>query len=520
MAVFEHGRVKFHIFNYSPGVTNLYIGSPKMKSFRILILFICFTCTTLSARPVDLNEAEIVAETRIELDNRTEAFAVAGYLALEGGNGDLLLAHVFELDPVGYVIVPADNTLPPVIAYSYTDNCICDGDESSILLDMVRMDIDLRLSAQDEVSPNLVQANRVLWDEYISGRIALPDRQFQQWPEAGSTPTGGWLNENWAQGAPYNAYCPVDLIAGSRSVAGCPAVAMASILNFAEETNGTRFDETDDYYHNYHEFYWIDDDHAAHDFPSWSELNVLMDSLESHYSSQHITLDDKAALVYACGAACKQVYTASVSGTFGVNQAYNAYLRFDFTGCSLLYASSDSLYDRLSENMMNAIPAHLAVVDAASQYGHNLVIDGYNTDDFYHLNFGWSGSTNGWYQFPLSGMPYSMNIIEGIILDIGDGPQSVEGDTPYDGEQVLILSRPANPVSGYLLIGISVMERCNVNVSVYSISGHLITTVADSEYGTGNFQLCWNTDDIPNGVYILAASGPWGLETARFTVLQ
>jgi len=371
--------------------------------------------------------------------------------------------------------------------------------------------------------PELLQIHRTWWEEYSSGDyVLLSDNLTAQWPPAGTTPTEGWLWENWTQGAPYNGYCPMDLIAGSRSVAGCPAIAMGSILHCGETTNGTQFNDTDDYYHNYNEYYWIDDDYVAHDFPSWPELNVYLDSLESRYlNHEAISNTDKAALIYASGAACKQVYTASVSGTFGVDQAYDAYLKFGFADCSLLDASSDSLYEKLSANMMSAMPAHLAIVDAEpATVGHNLVIDGYNTDEFYHLNFGWGGTYNGWYQFPLSGMPYGMNVIEGVILDIGEGQQSIETEALQGEIPVLSLSCQANPVSDYLLINLDVLQRCEVNVSVYSISGHLLKTVADREFYPGSSQLDWIPGNIGNGVFILVASGSWGVETARFTILD
>jgi hypothetical protein len=90
---------------------------------------------------------------------------------------------------------------------------------------------------------------------------------------------------------------------------------------------------------------------------------------------------------------------------------------------------------------MDALPAHFAVVNQDWTVGHNLVIDGYNTDDFYHLNFGWSGACNGWYTIPDDDMPYQLTVIEGIILDImkpdtglshlsGDGTLSWTNVTP------------------------------------------------------------------------------------------
>jgi len=493
---------------------------------RVSIVSMCFFASLLgilNAMPVDRFEAESVAEARLTRDSQNMYFTIVSCITLESGQDQPPLAYVFELNPVGYVITSADNELPPVIAYSYTDDCTIEEEERSILLDMVRKDIELRLSSLNDAPQELLQVHRTWWEEYSSGDyVLLSDHLTEQWPPEGSTPTGGWLMENWSQGTPFNNYCPMDLIAGSRSVAGCPAVAMASILNFEENINDTQFSDDDDYYHNYHEFYWIDDDHVAHDFPSWPELNVYLDTLENHYLNQElITNSDKAALVYACGAACKQVYTASVSGTFGVNQAYDAYLKFNFIDCDLLNASSDSLYERLSENMIGAMPAHLAVVDAEPPTcGHNLIIDGYNTDEFYHLNFGWGGAYNGWYQFPLSGMPYSLNIIEGIILDIGEGLLSIEGETVQDEIPVLFLSCPANPVSDYLAIDLEVVQRCKANISVYSISGHLLKTVADREFYPGSCRLGWVPGNSGNGVYILVASGPWGIETARFTILD
>ncbi|MCK4806826.1 MAG: C10 family peptidase [Candidatus Aegiribacteria sp.] len=494
-----------------------------MKLSIVFMSIFAFFLGILNAMPVDQFEAESIAKARLTRDYRNFSFTIVSCTALENGQDQPPLAYVFELNPAGYIVTAADNELPPVIAYSYTDKCMIEEEERSILLDMVRRDIELRMSFLDDASPELLLVHRTWWEEYASGDyVLLSDHLTEQWPPEGSTPTGGWLMENWTQGAPYNDYCPMDLIASSRSVAGCPAVAMASILNFGETTNGTQFSDSDDYYHNYHEYYWIDDDHVAHDFPSWPELNVYLDILESHYINHvAITNSDKAALVYACGAACKQVYTASVSGTFGVNQAYDAYIKFDFTDCSLLDASSDSLFEKLSDNMMNAMPAHLAVVDAEPPTcGHNLIIDGYNTDEFYHLNFGWGGAYNGWYQFPLSGMPYSLNIIEGIILDIGEGQLSVEGETSQDETSVLFLSCRANPVSDYLVINLEVVQRCSVNLSVYSISGHLLKTVTDREFYPGSCQLDWVPGNIGNGVYILAASGSWGVETVRFTILD
>jgi len=67
--------------------------------------------------------------------------------------------------------------------------------------------------------------------------------------------------------------------------------------------------------------------------------------------------------------------------------------------------------------MKDAQPAHLAVVNPPWTMGHNVVVDGYNTDEFYHINFGWGGTYNGWYHIP-DDIPYGLTVIEGLIVDI------------------------------------------------------------------------------------------------------
>jgi hypothetical protein len=211
----------------------------------------------------------------------------------------------------------------------------------------------------------------------------------------------------------------MDLVAGARSVAGCPAVAMAQIVNYHARLNGVHFDDADDYYPNLGgNQFWIDDGYLTRGFPPWPQLNTRLTTLFSNYFNGTTPTDmSKAALVYACGVAAHQVYSASVSGTYGVAQAFDAFQKFNCTTADLLDGNDPNLAARLSQNMMDAFPAHLAVVNAGWTIGHNLVVDGYNTDQFYHFNFGWGGSSNGWYQL-LSGMPYELNVIEGLILDI------------------------------------------------------------------------------------------------------
>lgn len=371
---------------------------------------------------IGINSATKIANTKLSRLGKSNDFSIGTSTEIYRDNGNVVLLYIFDLQPKGYIVLSADSDLPPVIAYSFTDNFWSDVSENNILLQILIADIELRLENIKNLPENIIESRNLLWNKFLDEENEnLINTDFEQWPPEGTTSTGGWLETKWHQNSPFKDFCPMD--GDKRSVAGCPAVAMAQILNYHKTTNNVAFNDSDDYYHSYGNRFWIDDDHEEYDFPSFPELNDYLDTLAYHYDNQLlITDEDKATLNFACGVAATQVYASGGSGTFGVDQAYDAYIRFGCDTVELLDESNTDLYERVSQNMKDAFPAHLAVVTPSWNAGHNLVIDGYNTDDYYHLNFGWGGTYNGWYLIPdeIIIPDYELTVIEGIIVDIMD----------------------------------------------------------------------------------------------------
>lgn len=241
---------------------------------------------------------------------------------------------------------------------------------------------------------------------------------------------GDWLlNSHWTQDYPYNSMCPIDPVTNSPSYAGCPAIAMGQIINYLGMTNGKRFDDNDDYHHGYAgRNYDIDDDWEELGFPSFPALNAILDEIdEAFQSGQSLTKDQEAAIVFACGTACTQVYTSSGSGTFQVEQAYEAFRRFGFDDCVLFKEPTDEMHALLQENLRDGYPAHLAVESPDLQSGHNVVVDGYReSDGKYHMNFGYGGAIDGWYSIPDPNFYYGLTKLEGIILNIIPKAKTIE----------------------------------------------------------------------------------------------
>ena len=231
----------------------------RLFSATLILLFFFVTMNSVRSQQVDMNTAEKAATNFLE--SKSTGFEIEEIeTIIDNGN---ILAFVFNLLPEGFVIVPADKSLRPVYAYSFSGKYDADDNAWKRILPILMLDI----SQRKHIDQALREKNNIEWQDILSG-IGLEGTR-EQWPPAGTTPTGGWLLTNWSQGSPYKDMCPVDLNTGTHSVAGCPAVAMAQILNYHKRINNTRFDDSDDYYHSYgsNNKYWIDDDFAAHDFP-------------------------------------------------------------------------------------------------------------------------------------------------------------------------------------------------------------------------------------------------------------
>jgi hypothetical protein len=380
----------------------------------ILALFMSIAAGASWAGRVAPEAAEEVA--RYFLESRSADHRIVARSELRGSDGAVHL-HVFELDPSGFILVTTDTELPPVLGYSLRNGFPPEGATLGRIASFVVADVELRLSQVPRLPAERRRARRNQWHRLEHGQHAKAAPTC--WPAAGTTATGGWVDTQWSQGPPYNDDCPMDSTTASRSVAGCPAVAMAQVLNDLRITHSTRFDDGDDYHHTYAgRDYWIDDDAAATGFPSFPILNASLSALDMLYASGQGADDEgAAALVFACGVAAQQVYTSSVSGTFGVDQAVQAYQRFGFGTIALLTDQDADLYPRMEQNLREGWPVHLAVVDEAGSSGHNVVVDGYCTDGTYHVNFGWGGPYDGWYVLP-DEMPYGLTIVEGAIVDI------------------------------------------------------------------------------------------------------
>ena len=329
----------------------------------------------------------------------------------------------------------------------------------------------------------------------------------------------GWaqqplLTTRWNQDYPYNQHCPADPLENNEhSYTGCPATAMGQILNYLQTTQGTRFDDGDDYYtgNYFGRQFHIDDDWETYDFPSFSQLNEMLDSADARFQrGEELDGSLMGAVVFACGVACKQVYSASDSygsGTFSVNQAFEAYQRFGFENCQMFCEADSAMYAILISNLQAGYPAHLAVENAAGTSGHNVVVDGYReSDGKFHINFGWGGYKDNWYKLPdPNGFSNGWTKIEGLIVNIIPSTPPIAVREASEPQPLEVYPNPATDI--LYLKGLSCEA---VGYTIFNVMGQKVKE--GSTLGT------IPVAELGKGIYLLQIEGKKQMRTTKFVV--
>ena len=404
-----------------------------MKKTIFIMGLILLISGILNSEPITIEDAVQVANSHLILKNMQNQYSFSTHSIIEDENGNIL-SYIFDLNPTGFIAISSDEDITPVIAYSFITTLVKDENEN-LLYYMIKKDMEFRLEIKSQFVSDKIAANNNLWKNYISGNIEeLKTKDFQQWPEQGSTSTSGWIETTWDQGYPYNMFCPLDPNTGGRCVVGCVATAMSMLIHYHEYVGNVSFNYSDDHYVTYGRHIDIDGDSEELDFPTFDELNIYLDTLKLHYQNNiPLTNQDKAALCFACGISVHMNYTSSGSGANTTNVAIQLLNKFGYDSSIWMESWEPLFYDSLSTNMINAKPAEISIYTSGYGNGHAINCDGYNTDNFYHLNFGWGSTspgviTSAWYSLP-EGMPVGYCIVGGAVLNVEGGirPLTVTG---------------------------------------------------------------------------------------------
>ncbi len=311
------------------------------------------------------------------------------------------LAYVVQRDAGGYVVVAGDDTISPIVAYSWSGSLLGQSAQDNPLLDMIEADMTGRLQAGATA-----QAGSA-WDAYLDQAPALLSAL-----SAVESPWGPWLIfPTFSQDAPYNNYVPLDLASGERDPVGCVATSMAQIAYYWNYPDSLSFGPADAYTTDTEGIH-VPTDSSEYGFATFDTLNAELASIDYDFSK-----DELAYLSLGAGIKAQMDYVIDGSGAYMSADLYLAGLGFGSAAWSTDWASVEG---EVVQNVKDGWPAQLQI---SGYYGvHSAVVDGYSDDGAFHVNLGWGGAGDAWYFLPsiVPSDPYlsPFSYIDGVIYDI------------------------------------------------------------------------------------------------------
>ena len=382
----------------------------------------------LMAGPRSFQQAKAIAEKQAALLGVTIDQKAMTKARKQGSKGEITLSqesyYVFpNADSKGFTIVSGDDRLPEIVGYSsqgsYDENNLPEGFVSFM-----------------KAYQNLYNKVNLGDAEALKNLAEIKAWRNKKNASAASTSAVAPLlgNIEWDQTSPYNNMCPkYDSV--HVAATGCVATAMAQVMAYYKYPKQLKAD-IPGYVNRWNgipmEIPTITREEGVYDWDN------MLPKYNKEANATQQQKDAVAKLMYHCGAAVQMNYgpesAAAVSATklakyFG----YDADLMMD------LSRSSFTL-DKWMQIIDTELAAGRPVLygGQASDGGHQFVCDGKDGEGLYHINWGWSGSQNGYFDLsllnPEKGGTGSGNSTEGYnrlcSMTIGIAPDNGVVDAP------------------------------------------------------------------------------------------
>ncbi len=343
-----------------------------------MFLLLLFFASRSAAKVVTLERAGEVAESfwngqltrsargvmRCAWDSRS-----LGLSTRSDGAGDALFYVFTPSSGNGFVFVSAEDQVMPILGYSFVD--AAPGTDN------------LPLGLQD-------------WMEGVAAQIAyVRDNNVENpaaarlWTRAAAGSVVVELETaKWDQSAPYNDQCPLD--DGVASAAGCVPVATAIVMRY-HRWPGYGTGKTESYTTSTKGIYVASRD-LSHLY-DWG--NMSMSYTSGSYTDMEA--DAVSTLIADIGAAFQVDYGSD--STSGSVQGNVLYAHFGYSASitnKQRTGYSDATWFQLLEGEIDASRPVLYEGHSGSD-GHQFVLDGYTDDDYFHVNWGWGGSYDGYF---------------------------------------------------------------------------------------------------------------------------
>lgn len=380
------------------------------------------------AGPRSFQQAKAIAEKQAALLGVTIDQKAMTKARKQGSKGEITLSqesyYVFpNANSKGFTIVSGDDRLPEIVGYSsqgsYDENNLPEGFVSFM-----------------KAYQNLCNKVNLGDAEALKNLAEIKAWRNKKNASAASTSAVAPLlgNIEWDQTSPYNNMCPrYDSV--HVAATGCVATAMAQVMAYYKYPKQLKAD-IPGYVNRWNgipmEIPTITREEGIYDWDN------MLPKYNKEANATQQQKDAVAKLMYHCGAAVRMSYGPESAATVSATKlakyfGYDADLMMDLNRATFTL-------DKWMQIIDTELAAGRPVLygGQASDGGHQFVCDGKDGEGLYHINWGWSGSQNGYFDLsllnPEKGGTGSGNSTEGYnrlcSMTIGIAPDNGVVDAP------------------------------------------------------------------------------------------
>lgn len=335
----------------------------------------------VQAKVITQSQAQALAAKYVSVGNGSKQQTFSA--ARKSGQKDAPSFYAFnDSKGKGFVLIAGDDCVNPILGYSPSGKI--DTDNLPPALEAWLQDVSSYINSKRE-----------------SGNgMAMTASDAEQ----GSTPTvvvAPLIKTKWYQMAPYNDMVPT--IGGEHCYTGCVATGMAQVMNYYKwpknGTNSIKYD-TPNYDQKSCE---IDFSQSVYDWDN------MLDVYGTHTEPNNFTCSEAnrkavAQLMKDAGAAVHMQYGTNSSGANSPEIVSAAVYYFGYDA-QIFHQNNYTMKQWLSmikANLDNGCPlvycGDTKVILGLSS-SHCFVVDGYDSFNYLHVNWGWAGDCDGYYSF-------------------------------------------------------------------------------------------------------------------------
>jgi hypothetical protein len=368
-----------------------------MKKHILTLLALVLACLSMHANPVGQETArrlgQSFAASNFEFSRQSSDLNLVYTAFSDRGEA---CYYVFNIGDTGFVIIAGDDHYRPVIGYS--EEGIFDPDDMApALVDYLE---GVRQGVMEAATAPAAQPA-------VAADWAMLEKTGRMGSRHGGREDEYLVETKWNQNYPYNYFRPEGAGGpGGHCYAGCVATAAAQLMRYWSHPIQGQGSHT--YYPEDHPEYGPLTANFGETTYDWANMPNSISS-----SSPIEQIEAVALLIYHAGVSVDMNYRPSSSGavTGLLCQTMPAY--FFYTDQMANLYREEYTHEGYMQLIIRAIDMNWPMVHRGG--GHAYVLDGYNDNDMVHFNWGWSGSSDGWFNIDEHGYAEGESVIYNYV---------------------------------------------------------------------------------------------------------